>query len=135
MRSFVAGLAMCLFVLPSVAVAQFEFAQKIGRPRPPRPPGAPGAGPVEAAKTEEPEPEAEPVRKPRAPLPPRYMNLKLQDGSTIAGELSIDSIKVTTEFGELNVPIAKLKSFTPGLDSNPTVSKQLGDKLKDLFKR
>jgi hypothetical protein len=96
------------------------------------PPG--GAGPVEAAKTEEaePAPEAEPVRKPRVPLPPRFMTLKLQDGSTIAGDLSIDEIKVTTEFGELSIPIAKLKSFTPGLDSNPTMSKQLADKLKDL---
>jgi hypothetical protein len=129
MRSCFTGVVLvCLFALSSIAFAQ----PKIGRPRRPLPPGA--AGPVEAAKTEEAEPaaEAEPVRKPRAPLPPRFMTLKLQDGSTIAGELSIEQIKVTTEFGELNVPIAKLKSFTPGLDSNPTVSKQLSDKLKDL---
>jgi hypothetical protein len=117
---------MFLLTLPSVAVAQLK-----GR-KGPRPPIAPGTAPVEAAKSEEPEQEPEPVRKPRAPLPPRFVSLKLQDGSTVAGDLSIDEIKVTTEFGELLVPIAKLKSFTPGLDSNPTVSKQISDKLKDL---
>lgn len=135
MRSCVAGLVVLgLLILPWAGFAQLELAQKLARPRPPRPPGAGGPAPVEAAKAEEPDAaqEAEPVRKPRAPLPPRFITLKLQDGSTIAGELSIDQIKVTTEFGELNVPIAKLKSFTPGLDSNPTVSKQLSDKFKDL---
>jgi hypothetical protein len=121
-----------LIVLSLLTLPSAVFAQVKGRPRPPRPVGAPGAGPVEAAKVEEPEPEAEPVRKPRAPLPPKFITLKLQDGSTIAGDLSIDHIKVTTEFGELTVPIDKIKSFTPGLDSNPTVSKQLSDKLKDL---
>jgi hypothetical protein len=76
------------------------------------------------------EPEA--PRKPRAPLPPRYVLLKLLDGSTIAGDLSVNEIKVKTEFGELTVPIAKIKSFTPGLDSNSKAADDLKAKLKDL---
>jgi hypothetical protein len=142
MRNFIAGLvAVCLVGSSPVAWAQvdevrgfFELAQKGFRgPRMaiPRPAG----GPVEAAKVEkeDAEPEAEPTpRKPRAPLPPKYIVLNLLDGSTVAGDLSVETISVKTEFGELVIPISKLKSFTPGLDSNPAVAKELDDKLKAL---
>ena len=40
------------------------------------------------------------------------------DGSVIAGELSVDSIEVQTEFGKLVVPVTKIVSITPGLDSH-----------------
>lgn len=107
-----------------------------GRPiAPPMPGAAPAAetaadAPTEEKAGEKEEPEA--PRKPRAPLPPRYVLLKLLDGSTIAGDLSVNEIKVKTEFGELTVPIAKIKSFTPGLDSNAKAAGDLKAKLKDL---
>jgi hypothetical protein len=90
--------------------------------------GKPGQGDKPAQDQEEPET----PRKARVPLPPRYMLLKLLDGSLIAGELSVNEIQVKTEFGELTVPVAKIKSFTPGLDSNAKAAADLKAKLKDL---
>jgi hypothetical protein len=84
----------------------------------------------EEKKKEEAEPPV--VRRPKVVLPPQYMMLRLQDGSSIAGDLSIKEIQVTTEFGVLTVPIAKLKSFTPGLDSNKRAAETLQAKIKDL---
>ena len=72
------------------------------------------------------------VRRPKVELPPQFMMLRLQDGSSIAGDLSIKEIQITTEFGLLTVPIAKLKSFTPGLDSNKKAADMLQTKIKEL---
>lgn len=118
--------ALVVMALPSIAFAQ---PRRIGRPA--RPVGPAGAAPVETAKADE-VPDVEPVRKPREPLPPRFVVLKLADGSTVAGDLTVEDIKVTTEFGELTIPIAKIKSFTPGLGSNPAAAADLAAKLKDL---
>jgi hypothetical protein len=118
---------------PEAAVVEEEVVERVIRPA--RPPMAadPAAETPEAKPTDaKDDAEPDPVRKPRAPLPPRHVVLKLQDGSTIAGDLSIKEIKVTTEFGELTVPIAKIKSFTPGLDSNGKAADELKARLKDL---
>jgi len=144
-RWFAGWIALSLFGFPLVARAQLEeidepvveeVIERVIRPARPVPgpgpaadPAAPDAGPKEG-KTDE--ADVEPVRKPRAPLPPKHIVLKLLDGSTIAGDLSINEIKVKTEFGELTVPIAKIKSFTPGLDSNSKAAGDLKAKLKDL---
>ena len=71
-------------------------------------------------------------RKPSRPLGPRSIRLHLDDGSVIGGELSVEAIAVETEFGTLAVPIAKIRSFTPGLDSKPDLSKQVGDLIEKL---
>lgn len=141
-RWFAVLAAVSLFSFPLAASGQVEEAIEdaievfeepmAAAPRPVRPAVGPG-GPADTEKKEEKEePEVEVVRKARPPLPPRHMVLKLQDGSTIAGELSVNEIKVETEFGELTVPVAKIKSFTPGLDSNSKASEDLKQKLKDL---
>jgi hypothetical protein len=153
LRRWIAGLIALSFLgLPAATFAQLEAldepaaeaveevieaVERVARPRRPpmatAPAFAPGAGPAEEAKSaEKEEPEVEPTRKPRAPLPPRHMVLRLLDGSTIAGELSVNEITVATEFGELTIPVAKIKSFTPGLDSNPKAIEELNAKLKDL---
>jgi hypothetical protein len=135
--------AVCL-VFPLSVQAQVDAVeevieaavQRFGRPGRPVPPaiGEPAAAEEGAADkpAEEPKEEPEAPRKPKPPLPPRFILLKLLDGSTIAGELSVNEIKVKTEFGELTVPIAKIKSFTPGLDSNEKAANELKAKLKDL---
>lgn len=77
-------------------------------------------------------------RVPVVPLGPSFIRLHLQDGSVISGDLSVAEISVETQFGNLVVPIAKLRSFTPGLDSNAKAAatiEALVDKLSsDDFK-
>jgi hypothetical protein len=65
-------------------------------------------------------------------LPPRYILFHLQDGSAIAGDLSVNEITVTTEFGQLTIPVAKIRSFTPGLNSNQQSLKNIQDRLAEL---
>lgn len=85
----------------------------------------------EETKPGEAEPET-PRSKPKADLPPRFMVLRLQDGSTLTGDLAVNEIKVKTEFGELTIPIARIRSFTPGLGSNSKTGEDLKAKLKLL---
>jgi hypothetical protein len=73
---------------------------------------APGEGPKEEAAVEVP-------RKAPEPLGPKHIRLHLLDGSVISGDLSVSEVEVETSFGKLVVPIEKIRSFTPGLDSNP----------------
>jgi hypothetical protein len=140
-RRLLGGLLVCLLLnFPLSVFGQLEevedVIEAVGRVirRAPLPPGADDAPadetPAKPAAEEKEEPE--PVRKARAPLPPKFMVLKLHDGSTIAGDLSMNEIKVKTEFGELTVPIARIKSFTPGLDSNQKAAEEIQAKLKDL---
>ncbi|MFN0017562.1 MAG: hypothetical protein ACKVP0_04830 [Pirellulaceae bacterium] len=91
-------------------------------------PGAPAATkPGEKPKEEE-------VEVPRAPLPelgPKFIRLHLQDGSVISGDLSVSEVAVETPFGKLTVPISKIRSFTPGLDSN----KKAAEGIKALIEK
>ena len=74
----------------------------------------------------------EPNRKPAEPLRPRQIKLFLNDGTIIAGDLTIDSFNVQTEFGNLKVPIEKLRMLTPGLDSTPGVAEKINKLIADL---
>jgi hypothetical protein len=150
-RWFTAAAVAAGLCTPSLVWAQLEDAEAeiqvveepiggvieaIGRAIRPRAvpdvaPAAPAAEGTPADQVKD-EPEVEIVRKPKAQLPPRHMLLKLQDGSTIAGELSVNEIQVTTEFGKLTIPVAKIRSFTPGLGSNSKLAGDLQAKLKDL---
>src|SRR5579862_2672013 len=49
----------------------------------------------------------------------RTMRLHLMEGSVVTGKLSTDTVTVETAFGKLEVPVANIVSFTPGLDSHP----------------
>lgn len=104
----------------------------------------PGEPAAETEKKPEGEKKAEGEKKPddtppprtrkvvKPPVNPRAVKLLMHDGSIIAGDLDIEEIKVTTEFGVLTVPISKIVSFTPGLDSNKQLSDQIAAKCKDL---
>jgi hypothetical protein len=98
----------------------------------PLPAGIPGAGPAAPAKPGEEgkeEPAVDVPRKPAVQLGPKHIRLHLFDGSVISGDLSVSEVTVDTSFGKLVVPIDKIRSFTPGLDSNP---KQVAE-LQALF--
>lgn len=114
--------------------------------RGPRPP-LPAVGPVPAADTapgeakpadpnnpegSTSETEVDVPRKPVVQLGPRHIRLHLLDGSVISGDLSVNEITVETTFGNLVVPIDKIQSFTPGLDSNPKALADIEGLIKNL---
>ena len=66
------------------------------------------------------------------PLGPRHIRLHLLDGSVISGDLSVSEISVETDFGKLVVPIDRLRSFTPGLDSNTKLAERIDTLIKNL---
>lgn len=76
--------------------------------------------PAEEAKPEEGSEEGEDTATPAPeapPIDPDVVTLTLADGSKISGKLTVNEIKVETSFGVLTIPISKLVSFAPGLDS------------------
>ncbi len=63
---------------------------------------------------------------------PREIRLHLWDGNVINGELDVEDVSVTTEFGPLRVPVAKIVSFRPGLDSFPKLRQQIDQWVDSL---
>ena len=61
-----------------------------------------------------------------------WIMLYLEDGSVVSGNLEVSHIQVDTIFGLLTVPIDKIKSFTPGLNSRPTYSNKIMDLIEAL---
>lgn len=115
------------------------LAQVIRGPRPLIPPAigpaiAPGevkpADPNKPAAPEE--PTVDVPRTPAVDLGPKHIRLHLLDGSVISGDLSVSEITVETSFGNLVVPIDRIRSFTPGLDSYPKVLEELEALIKNL---
>jgi len=62
----------------------------------------------------------------------RSMRLHLMEGSVVTGKLSTDTVTVETAFGTLEVPVSKIISFTPGLDSHPEEGKRIGRLIQQL---
>jgi hypothetical protein len=71
-------------------------------------------------------------RTPFVPLGPKHIRLHLLDGSVISGDLSVSEIEVETPFGKLVVPIDRIRSFQPGLDSYPKLSGEIETHIKNL---
>jgi len=94
--------------------------------------GAPAAEANKPAATEKDEAALDVPRTVTAPLGPKHIRLHLLDGSVISGDLSVSEISVDTDFGKLVVPIDRLRSFTPGLDSNTKLSQQIESLIKNL---
>lgn len=63
---------------------------------------------------------------------PDVIKLSLMDDSIITGKLSVKEIAVETQYGTLNIPVANLKSFTPGLQSHPGYAKQVSTLIQSL---
>lgn len=95
------------------------------------------------SQTEEPVVELAPL--PVDPPGPREVRLHLWDGSIVAGDIGLDAIHIETRFGRLQVPIANILDFRPGLQNVPTLNdkinslvEQLGDKdfqVRELARR
>ncbi|MGE5194548.1 MAG: hypothetical protein ACM3U2_18815 [Deltaproteobacteria bacterium] len=64
--------------------------------------------------------------------PVRLMRLHLMEGSVVSGKLSTETVTVETAFGKLEVPVASIVSFTPGLDSHPEERKKIGRLIQQL---
>jgi hypothetical protein len=47
------------------------------------------------------------------------------EGSVVSGKLSVTEITVETQFGSLKVPVSRIVSFTPGLNSHPKHREQI----------
>ena len=69
---------------------------------------------------------------PEEKLDPRSVRLHLLDGSVISGNLSVDTISVTTDFGELEIPVEKIKAFRPGLNSYTGIRTNLDQLVEEL---
>lgn len=77
-------------------------------------------------------PNGESIAPPVVSIKPRFIRLHLKDGSVIAGELSSPHISVTTEFGPLKIPIDKIVSFRPGLNSYPDLAAKINKLFEEL---
>lgn len=63
---------------------------------------------------------------------PDTVKVYLADGSIVTGKLTMMDILMQTEFGELKIPVTKILSFTPGLDSTPNLGKQIAVSIEAL---
>lgn len=77
----------------------------------PAAPGAPGATPPTVPPTE--------IKPAPAPIDPLLVRCAMADGAIVIGKLATGAIEVDTKFGRLSVPIEKLVSIRPGLESRP----------------
>ncbi|MBS0260760.1 MAG: hypothetical protein JSS02_02290 [Planctomycetes bacterium] len=73
-----------------------------------------------------------PAATPAATNPNRGIRLHLMEGSVVTGKLSSQSLSVETEFGKLDIPVAHIVSFTPGLDSHPEERQRIGRLIQQL---
>jgi hypothetical protein len=64
--------------------------------------------------------------------PARLMRLHLMEGSVVSGRLSTETVTIETAFGKLEVPVASIVSFTPGLDSHPEERRKIGRLIQQL---
>ncbi|WP_254507029.1 hypothetical protein [Anatilimnocola floriformis] len=123
-----AGLALFALCLVGSLHAQEEaIIEKIQAAIPGEP-----AKPEKGKKPEKEEPTVDVPRVATVSHGPRYLKLHLFDGSVLTGDLSIAEITVDTQFGKLVVPVDKIRSFSPGLDSFPELSAQIVAKIKSL---
>ena len=98
-------------------------------------PVPPGVAPAASSDVKPPDKDEPIVEVPRGPvveLGPKHLRMHLLDGSVISGDLSISEVEVETSFGKLVVPIDKIRSLRPGLDSNPKMLAHIEGLIKGL---
>jgi hypothetical protein len=117
------------------AVAQFDVPVPVRGLRAGAVPVAPPSDEPASAEAQPAESEEGAVDVPRqaaVELGPREIRLHLVDGSIITGNLSVSEIEVDTPFGKLVVPIDRIRSMRPGLDSYPQLSQQIDTLIQNL---
>src|SRR5262245_48295057 len=129
---FAALLSVVLTVSPLSAQAIRAKTVPLARPAPADPFAAPAADANKPAETASDAAAVDVPRVTAAPLGPRHIRLHLLDGSVISGDLSVSEISVETDFGKLVVPIERVRSFTPGLDSNTKLAERIDTLIKNL---
>jgi hypothetical protein len=87
-------------------------------------PDAPASGGTKSADTKTEDPPISPTKS-AAPRGEKVLRVHLMEGSVVSGKLSVNSITVDTEFGKLEIPVSRIVSFTPGMDSHPKEREQL----------
>ena len=111
-------------------VKQVEVQAEVERPA--NAPAKP-ADEKEAKKDKEKEPQSPPViTRTVTNTDPDSIKLHLMDESIITGKLSVKEIAVETQYGTLNIPVANIRSFTPGLQSHPGYAKQISTLIQSL---
>ncbi|HEX5103029.1 MAG TPA: hypothetical protein VFV87_04420, partial [Pirellulaceae bacterium] len=119
----VAGLILTTSVLAQVRIrAEPAAIPAEAKPADPNKPAEPAAE----------EPAIDVPRKPPVELGPKHIRLHLLDGSVISGDLSVAEITVDTPFGSLVVPIDRIRSLRPGLDSYPKVLAEFEGLIQNL---
>jgi hypothetical protein len=93
-------------------------------------PALPAVKPADKKPAEEAAPFVPP--EPEVPLPLGTVRVHLHDGSVITGILGDEFIEVETQFGSLKVPVDKITSFTPGLDSQTDRMESLKKLIEEL---
>lgn len=111
------------------AVIQLRSAP--GQPVAPIPvPDQPAETPEDEAEPDTPEPTPQPTaaEKPK----PGVLKFHLMDGTIITGKLTTKVLPVSTEFGELTVPIEAITNFSPGLGSHPEIEQTINKLISEL---
>ncbi len=98
----------------------------------------------EAIPPEEPEKPADAEEEPKEDVPddepttpaekpePGVLKFHLMDGTIITGKLTTKALPVSTEFGDLTVPIESITSFSPGLNSHPKINQTITTLIQQL---
>lgn len=85
------------------------------------------------AKDEQPQEIIDSAAQPEPPsMADDEIKLHMWDGSIVGGKVSVESIKVMTEFGQMTIPIKQIVEFYPGLDSFPEKLTRLEQLVRDL---
>lgn len=88
---------------------------------------------TEVAEEEPPEEIIDSSAQPESPsMADDEIKLHMWDGSIVGGKVSVESIKVMTEFGQMTIPIKQIVKFYPGLDSLPKKKAQLEQLVQEL---
>lgn len=124
-----AGALAAFLQLNSFQPALAEPAPAESKPAEPKP-AEPTPAEPKPAEPKPAESQANPSSSTPAPASPggEHIRLHLMDGAVIAGKLTVSEIEVETDFGKLTVPVSRIRSLRPGLNSHP----QLGNRLKEL---
>lgn len=144
MKATLSVLAMFLVTLALPAVAQDAAAQAelvldeviLVAPERQAAPGTPPATGTtttdEEEKPDQPAPEPTPEPTPEEPADPGVLKFHLMDGTIITGQLTTNSLPISTDFGDLVVPMDAIASFAPGLSSHPEIDKTINQFIAQL---
>lgn len=87
--------------------------------------------PDDNAEAEEQTQDDQPTPAPQTKKPDR-LQFHLMDGTIITGKLTTKTLPVSTEFGDLTVPVEAIVSFAPGLNSHTQIKQTINKLIQDL---